>query len=197
VIVPLVCAVLATMLLPGSTSLAQDRTAELSVGVGYPLLSQELRMEEDSAWNVQLSYLASPRFSVGFVYERLESIDTLDQSDPGSGQLVNGDATLILYGLSGLFVLSGDPEFEVFALLSMGRGSIRFDNPLPLQDGLRNETDVDLWYEVGGGARFALGERWNLRMQVTYRRISPHQPSLLLEQSESAVVPSLFLGLRF
>jgi hypothetical protein len=195
--VPLVCALVATLLGSGSTSLAQDHDLELSAGVSFPLLSQELQLKEDSAWNVQLSYLASPSFSLGLVYERLDTIDTLDQPDPDTGQPLNGDASLILYGVSGMFVLSGDPEFEVFGIVSMGRGSISFDNPLPAQGTLRDDTDVDLWYELGGGARFAFSETWNFRIQLTYRRISPQQPAVLLEQSEGSVVPSLLLSRRF
>jgi hypothetical protein len=194
---PWVCALLVAFVGGLSAAPAQDSRIEVTVGATLGLLSQEMSMEEDTSWNFQVSYLASPTFSWGVVYEQLDTIDNLDRRDPETDLTVNGDVSVSLYGVSALWVLAGDPEFEIFAVAAMGRGSLDYEDPLPAESELRNETDIDLWYEFGGGSRFALGENWNLRIQVTFRRISPAMPSVLLEQSEGGVFPSFLLSRRF
>lgn len=197
VLVPLVC-VLAVMLAGSATmTLAQERSIELTAGASFGLLPREFEISDSVSWNLQLSYVFSPRFSIGLVYESLETEDTLDQRDPETDALLRGDATMDLYGVSGVFTLSGDPSFELIALVSAGAGSLDYENPLGSTGSLPNNTDIELWYEAGAGARFGLGSRSNIRLQMTWRRINPDENSILIQKEHSAFVSSLLYSVRF
>lgn len=196
-VMPWVCTLLAILVASLTPVSAQEDTIEITAGAMSPLLSQDIGMEEDLAWSVQISYLASPTFSLGVVYDEFDALDNLDRRDPDTQDEVNGDVTMSLYGVSGLWVLSGDPEFEIYATAAMGRGSLDYEDPLPGASELQPETDIDLWYEVGVGARFAFGESWNARIQLTFRRVSPSQPSQVLEQSAGALIPTFAVSRRF
>jgi hypothetical protein len=197
VLVPLVCVLAVMLAASATTTLAQERTIELTAGASFALLPRELEISDDLSWNLQLSYIASPRLSIGLVYEKLETEDTLKQQDPLTDVLVRGDATMELYGLSGVFAVSGDPSFELIALVSAGVGSLDYENPLGSTGSLANNTDLDLWYEAGVGARFALGTRSNIRLQMSWRRLHPDESSILIHKKHSAFVSSLLYSVRF
>ena len=136
---------------------------------------------------------------------------------PGSGQ-----ADLTLYGITATWVLAGESDFQIMLVASIGTGDLSFDNPgraIPLPDkpdadldgtpdgtytfdeifisGRQDETDIDLWYEFGGAARWRFGDHWGFRIQGTIRGISTKTTNTVLRGSDWELVPSFGLVLRF
>ncbi len=182
------CAVvLVAVLAVSDIVVAQDRNIELSVGGQFPLVSRRFEVEQSLGWNAQFEYRVSPRFSFALVYETLSTED-----DFSSG----ADVDLDMYGARGYWVVSGDPGFELLAIAGLGIGELSWDKPEGLMPDTPSEIDIDLWYEAGAGVQFA-GDRWNFRIQVTIRRISPKDPMPLIEGARTALVPAFNVGFRF
>ena len=136
-----------------------------------------------------------------------------------------GEVDVTRYGLTTTVILFGEPDMQIYLTGSAGVGEIDYTNPqedessLPLRpdedfDGTadgqytledvllvtdrKDKTDIDLWYEFGGGIRFALGSgRFGLRLQVVYRRISPDGKNTVLPVGVSEIVPSAGFTVRF
>ena len=130
-----------------------------------------------------------------------------------------GDVDITLYGLTSTLVLFGEPDMQIYLTGGVGVGEVDYTNPqadgsgLPLRpdedfdgtaDGVytfedrADKTDIDLWYEFGGGIRFALGSgRFGLRLQAVYRRMSPDGKNTVLPVGVSEIVPSAGFTVRF
>ncbi|GAB4374835.1 MAG: hypothetical protein Kow0062_13220 [Acidobacteriota bacterium] len=133
-----------------------------------------------------------------------------------------GQADLDLWGLTASYVIAGDEDFQLMLVASAGLGDLTFDNPgraIPLPDkpdndmdgtpdgsyafedifvsGRQDQTDLDLWYELGAAARWRIGDHWGLRVQATIRSISPDVPNTVLRAGDFQLVPSFGAVLRF
>ncbi len=136
---------------------------------------------------------------------------------PGGGQ-----ADLTLYGITASLVLAGESDFQIMLVASIGTGDLSFANPgrtMSLPDkpdadfdgtpdgtytfeevfisGRQDDTDIDLWYEFGGAARWRFGDHWGFRVQGTIRSVSPKTVNTVLTKSDWELVPSFGLVLRF
>ena len=197
----------------GSTLAQKETRFEIDAGMSYPMLSKLFEIEQSTAWNAQLGYRVSPAFTLGLVYESMST--TLDLPDLRCGPFpgdeggesrldqegdvflsCGGDADLTLYGVSGTFVVAGDPGFELLTMVSFGQGKLDISAPekpsLDLED-----TDISLWYEVGAGAQWSRGDRWNFKFTIALRRIRPKDPNDVLSTARTAFVPAFQVGYRF
>ncbi|UCF68745.1 MAG: hypothetical protein JSV80_05505 [Acidobacteriota bacterium] len=176
-------------------ALAQDAKYEFSLGVHYPLVSEGFEIEQDPAYNARFSVAVNDVFSIGVLYELLESTDNFDLAQLPVPK--RGDVEMTTYGIFGEWVVAGDPGFEVLVVGALGQGEVEYENPNVSAPGLPDDSDISLWVEAGGGVRFGAGERWAFRIQVTGRRIKPERESLILTESETFIVPTFTVGIRF
>jgi len=190
------------------SAVAQDQRLEFALGLQYPLLSQRTEIQQDI--DFRFSFLAdvSERFSIGLVYEKLQSDDDLQRTARFPDDTVRpivGTVNLELYGIEGQVALSGEEIFQIYLVAGLGRGSIDFDGSLPdnavltraLPAGLVDRTDISLWYEFGAGFRIRVADRWRVRLQLTGRTMEPEHPSTVLRKAETALVPTASIGFRF
>jgi hypothetical protein len=239
----LTCAAgLTVALVAGAPSHAQNRV-ELELGANYALISDDFAIEQEMGFHARARYAITNRLQLGLTYEERETegdirplrfrfVDTLEQENLLTGQtdLISardfissgGDASLTLYGLNGVFVITGESDMQLYAVASVGQGELDYENPgrdvvwpekvigdgvedrytfeeVSLTDelGLVEDTDIDFWYEVGAGIRFGFGQRWGMRLQVTFRRLSPEEPAVVMENGVSEVFPSASATFRF
>ncbi|GEM_PF-2995814 len=171
-----------------SPALAQERTVELAVGGQYPLMSRLIEADQDLGWHVRLGLRMKPRMWLNFSWETLSTTDDLG---------LHGDVDFDFYGIGTTFVLSGEEGFRLLALLNAGAGDITFDNPRASDYSKPSDSRIDFWYEAGFGALFDRNEKFVFRFAVTYRRISPKHPNLVMDGSRGMIVPSFDIAYRF
>ncbi|MDQ7006753.1 MAG: outer membrane beta-barrel protein [Acidobacteriota bacterium] len=186
---------------------AQEGTGlEINAGIGYALNSRLFEVEQGTTYGLEVGYRFSPRFSLGLVYDSLST--TSDVNDFSCGPVTpakaipegfvrcQGDVKMTLYGISGIFVFSGEPDFQVLGVVSAGQGKLDYTPPAdPIFEIA--DTDISLWYEIGAGARWALGDHWSLRFLFSLRRVKPKDPNEILSTARTYVSPTLRFGYRF
>lgn len=183
---------LLALLLLGSVgpASAQEKRFEVGAGFQYNLFNSKFFVESAPAWHVRFDWYFDPRFAVGLYYEGLSSEDDL---------LENGgfDVTLDFYGVRGTWLLGTDPAFQMLLLAGFGSGSMDYDNPKIDDPDLPDSSDIKYWYEAGAGVQFAAGQRWRFRLDVTFRRFTPDEPSLLFKSGRGVITPAAEVAFRF
>ncbi len=188
-LVPFAVALVLLAGLAGATTpaLAQDRTVELAVGPQYPLMSRLIEVDQELGWHVRLGLRIRPRIWLNFTWENLPTGDDLGYDK---------DVDFDFYGIGTTFVLNGEEGFRLIGVLNAGAGNIDFQDP-PEETGKPADSRIDFWYEAGFGALFDSNERIVFRLQLTYRRLSPKHPNLIMEGSRGMIVPSFDVAFRF
>ncbi len=167
---------------------AQERTVEVALGAQYPLLSRLIEADQDLGWHLRLGLRMKPRLWLNFTWETVSTRDDLG---------LHGDVDFDFYGVGTTFVLSGDQGFRLLALLNAGAGDITFDNPRAAEFSKPSDSPIDLWYEAGFGALFDGSDRFVFRLAITYRRVSPKHPNLVMDGSRGMFVPTFDVAYRF
>lgn len=166
--------------------MAQEHRFEAGLGVSYPMYNNKFQVESSMALRGRLEYRFNAKWSAGLIYEQT---DTKDNNGDG------GDASITLYGITGTWVMAGEPLFQLISTASLGTGKLTYD--LKGTYDLPKDADFSYWYELGVGTQFKAGKHINVRMQVAFRRYNPEEESMLITNGRTALVPSLDLCLRF
>lgn len=187
VVVAAVLAALIGTLVPAA---AQETRFDLAGGIQYPLLSQSFDIQQNLGWRVKPGVRITPALTISAVYESYSTTSDVP-NEP------DGDVTQHLYGATATLVLNGEQDFQLIGFVSLGAGKLDFKNPgFALPPGLVSNTSLR-WYEIGGGAQFALSKRWVLRIQLSGRQTQPQDPCIVLKNTRFSLVPSAEIGLRF
>jgi hypothetical protein len=169
---------------------AQEKRFELAGGPQYPLLSQELDIDQALGWHVRFGVRYTPRLTVSAIAEVVKTKSRLPN-------LPDGDINIGLYGLTGTWVFAGEEGFQIFGELGIGQGEFDFETVSGLTAEQNSDTDISLWYEAGVGCDFAFNKSFGLKLQVTARRYKPDEPTEVMSGTRFALVPSLDLVFRF
>jgi len=167
---------------------AQENRFEFNLGANFPLVSRTFDADQTLGYFVRFGYRVNESMTLGVVYDSRSTLDDL-----GSGY----DVGIDLYGVSGVWVLSGDPGFQLLAIASVGIGEFSWENPGEPVSGFRDTVDIDFWYEFGGGAQFTFRERFTARVTATFRGMHPKNQALILHKSRTEIVPAVSLGFQF
>ncbi|MBP7149432.1 MAG: outer membrane beta-barrel protein [Acidobacteria bacterium] len=167
---------------------AQDQKFEVALGVQYPLVTQNLDIDQDLGQHARLGYRFTQKFTGELLFDRLSTKD-----DIGRG----GDVEMTMYGLGASLVMGGEPTFQIMTVAGLGIGDFTYDNPKREDPDHPNDTDIQYWYEAGGGVQFNTSPHWNFRFQVTLRRVNADQDSLLFSGGRTMIVPALDVAIRF
>jgi hypothetical protein len=170
----------------GSAWAQADRNVEIAAGVHYPLVSQDFDISQNLGYQLRGGIELKNAWWGYLVAEFLPTEDDL-------GDDLSVDRTL--YGLGVRYEDDGEEGLRLFAQFGLGLGKLSYEGPAP--SGLTQDTDLNYWYELGGGLIIGKNERWKYRFGVVYRRLSPDQRSVLLRSSQSEIVPSFEVGFRF
>ncbi len=172
------------------TAFAQEKKFEVAAGLGYDLFNSTFYVESSPAWHLRFDWYFDPRFAVGLYYEGVSGQDDL---------IENGgyDVSLDFYGVRGTWLLGTDPAFQMLILAGLGSGSMDYNNPEVNDKDVPDGSDIKYWYEAGAGVQFAAGQRWRIRLDVTFRRFTPDEPCLLYRSGRAVITPAAEVAFRF
>jgi hypothetical protein len=177
------------LVLLGAVSSAEAQARFIGLGgVNYALLSETFDVQQEPGFHVQGEFRVIDNIYIGAMYQRVSTTDDIDRGD---------DVEIDYYGLTGTWIIAGDEDMRLLGIASAGAGSLTYDTPVAPDPGRVNDTDISYWYEAGTGIEFGIGANWAVRFQLTYRRISPDEESMVLESSTSALVPAVSAAFRF
>lgn len=164
------------------------RHVQLGGGIQYPLVSQQFDVQQALGYHARVGFRIKDNLWASGVYEMLTTQDDLKRK---------ADVDIKLYGVSVDYLFQGDEGLRLFVTGAVGKGTLDWANPGPSVGGRPDGTDLNLWYEAGGGLRLGKSDRWSVRFALTYRRLSPDKPSALLTGGRGEVVPSVDFLWRF
>ncbi len=182
--------VAAVVLLGSALSANAQNVRHVQVGGGlqYPLVSQQFDVQQALGYHVRVGVRLRDNLWLNGVYELLTTEDDLGRK---------ADVDVKLYGIGADFLFKGEEGIRVFVTGAIGKGTLDWANPGPSFEGRPDNTDLNLWYEAGGGLWLGKSDRWGIRFALTYRRLSPDQPAGLLKGARGEVVPSVDFLWRF
>lgn len=181
-----VCCMLLALAGTVGSSQAEGPSVQLGVGGQFPLVSERFEVNNSLGYHVRIDFLVGERFMIGGVFETNSTEDDLGN---------NADVDQTMYGLEGTYFISDEAEYQLYLLLGVGSGDLDYQNPAPIP-GIPDETDL-FWFEGGGGVQFDLGRRWFGRTQITFRRVDPDQPMVLIDNTRTVIVPAFTFAVRF
>ncbi len=167
---------------------AQENRYEIQLGATFPLVSRTFEVDTGTGYQLSFGIRVEEHLTLGLVYDTRTVVDDL-----GSDY----DVDVNLYGVRAVWRLSGSSEFHLLGITSIGIGEVVWANEGPSDPAYPNDTDIDFWYEIGGGAEFGWGEHWTARLLATVRGLHPKDPTRIIPGSRSEFVPTLSFGFSF
>lgn len=172
-------------------ALAQETKVEIGGGVHYPLISQLFYAKQGPAFHIQAGLRINAKLTIGALAETQTSESRISHWG-------RGDVKQTFYGVTGKYAFSGEPDFRLVGIVSVGVGKVTFDNPEPEPaPGLVNDTDIKLWYEAGFGAEINTSKHLSFLLSFTARQVQPKEASMALRKTRFCYVPKASIFFRF
>lgn len=166
----------------------ETRSLQLGAGLQYPLVSQEFNVGQALGYHVRAGFTLRDNLWANFTYE-------LTPTRASFGNY--SDVDVSTYGLGLDYAFAGEEGVRIFLTTAIGLGQLEVADEGSFAEGTIKSTDLDLWYEIGGGLLLGQSERWLLRFGLTYRRLSPDEKTGLMTGTRGELHPSLAALWRF